>query len=32
MKDVETKMEDFKIKYKNMAEIRKLQQELAGVQ
>ena len=32
MKDIETKMDDFRIKYKNMAEINKLKQELAGVQ
>ena len=32
MKDVDTKMEDFRIKYKNMAEINKLKQELSGVQ
>ena len=30
-KDVETKMDDFRIKYKNMSEINKLKGELAGV-
>jgi len=31
MNDVQVKMEDFRIKYKNMAEINKLREDLQGI-